>query len=139
MLNIKFYLDSKYDKNFYRPIHLVIRNKDKQIKVAIGEKIKKKDWNAKNQTAKTSHYNHKFLNNYIKFLKEEVENYCSNSLRSAMTDRKIKEKISSLVNSHKANSDTIIMAEDATSWGKQKVTFIDLFAGAGGFVKVFCQ
>lgn len=42
MINVKFYLD-KADKNRLFPIHLVIRKKDAQIKVATGEKIKKKD------------------------------------------------------------------------------------------------
>jgi len=51
MINVKFYLD-KADKNKLFPIHLVIRQKESQIKVAIGEKIHKKDWDAKNSRIK---------------------------------------------------------------------------------------
>jgi DNA (cytosine-5)-methyltransferase 1 len=139
MFNIKFYLDSKFDKSFGRPIHLVIRKKGINIKVAIGEKIKLKDWNAKSQCAKTSHYNYKFLNNYLKFLKDETQNYFDKSSHSNFTDKKIKAKILSLVNSHKANSDTRIFSEDEQTLNKKKITFIDLFAGAGGFSEGFLQ
>jgi hypothetical protein len=43
MVSVKFYLD-KADKNKRSPIHLVLRQKEVQIKVATGEKICKKDW-----------------------------------------------------------------------------------------------
>ena len=51
MVNVKFYLD-KADKSKHFPIHLVIRQKDVQVKVATGEKVLKKDWDAKNQLVK---------------------------------------------------------------------------------------
>ena len=43
MINVKFYLD-KADKSKRFPIHLVIRQKDLQVKIATGEKILKKDF-----------------------------------------------------------------------------------------------
>ena len=60
MINVKFYLD-KADKSKSKrfPIHLVLRQKDLQIKVATGEKIMKKDWDSKNQLVKETEYSHK--------------------------------------------------------------------------------
>ena len=53
MINVKFYLD-KADKSKRFPIHLVIRQKDVQIKVSTGEKVFKKDWDNTNQVVKES-------------------------------------------------------------------------------------
>jgi DNA (cytosine-5)-methyltransferase 1 len=58
MINVKFYLD-KADKSKRFPIHLVIRQKDVQVKVATGLKILRKDWDNKNQSVKESDYNFK--------------------------------------------------------------------------------
>jgi hypothetical protein len=48
MINVKFYLD-KADKSTYYPIHLVLRQKGVNIKVATGEKVLKNDWDNVNQ------------------------------------------------------------------------------------------
>ena len=74
MINVKFYLD-KADKSKKYPIHLVLRQKDLQIKVATGEKIMKKDWDSKNQSVKNTEYGYKSINKFLSFLKQEVERY----------------------------------------------------------------
>ena len=53
MISVKYYLD-KADKNKLFPIHLVLRQKEVQVKVATGEKIKKKDWDNTLQSVKVS-------------------------------------------------------------------------------------
>ena len=58
MINVKYYLD-KADKSKKYPIHLVLRQKDVQIKVSTGEKIFKKDWDNTNQLVKETEYCHK--------------------------------------------------------------------------------
>lgn len=139
MINVKFYLD-KADKSKRFPIHLVIRQKDVQVKVATGEKIFKKDWDNKNQVVKDSEYTHKSINKFLSFLKQEVEKYFDAVPHSQFTDKKVKEKILSLVNSRKVNTDVKMVCEDATEYeGKTKITFVDLFAGAGGFSEGFLQ
>ncbi|OYU84443.1 MAG: DNA (cytosine-5-)-methyltransferase [Flavobacterium sp. BFFFF2] len=139
MINVKFYLD-KADKSKRFPIHLVLRQKDLQIKVATGEKILKKDWDSTNQLVKDSEYSHKSINKYLLFLKQEVEKYFEVELHSNFTDKKIKEKIASLVNSRKKNNDISIVSEPSPEYeNKDKVTFVDLFAGAGGFSEGFLQ
>ena len=139
MINVKFYLD-KADKSKKLPIHLVIRQKDVQVKVATGEKIFKNDWDNKNQVVKDSEYTHKSINKFLSFLKQEVEKYFDAVPNSQFTDKKVKEKILSLVNSRKVNTDVKIVCEDDTEYeGKTKITFVDLFAGAGGFSEGFLQ
>ncbi|MEO5775761.1 MAG: DNA cytosine methyltransferase [Flavobacterium sp.] len=139
MINVKFYLD-KADKSKKFPIHLVIRQKEIQVKVATGEKISKKDWDNKNQIVKDSEYCHKSINKFLSFLKQEVEKYFEAEPHSNFTDKKIKEKILSLVNSRKENTDVKIVNELPDTYDKnEKITFVDLFAGAGGFSEGFLQ
>jgi DNA (cytosine-5)-methyltransferase 1 len=139
MINVKFYLD-KADKSKRFPIHLVIRQKDVQVKVATGEKISKKDWDSKNQIVKESEYSHKSINKFLSFLKQEVEKYFEAVPHSHFTDKKVKDKILSLVNGRKVNTDIKIVCEDMAEYeGKTKTTFVDLFAGAGGFSEGFLQ
>ena len=139
MINVKFYLD-KEDKSNNFPIHLVIRKKEVQVKVATGEKIKKEDWDGKNQLVKMSDVNYKSINKFLAFLKQEVEKHFETEPHSHFTDKKIKEKILSLVNYRKENSDIRIVCEDEAKYeGKSKIAFIDLFAGAGGFSEGFLQ
>jgi DNA (cytosine-5)-methyltransferase 1 len=139
MINVKFYLD-KADKSKKFPIHLVLRQKDVQIKVATGEKIMKKDWDSKNQSVKETEYTHKSINKFLNFLKQEVEKYFETEPHSNFTDKKVKDKITSLVNSRKVNTDVSIVCEAPIAYNtKEKITFVDLFAGAGGFSEGFLQ
>src|SRR5690348_4776763 len=111
MMNVKFYLD-KADKNKLSPIHLVLRHKEAQVKVSIGEKIKKKDWNNALQTVKESCYNHKGINKFLAFLKQEVEKHLESTPPSQLTDKKIKKYISLLVNSRRTNTDVSMVCEN---------------------------
>ena len=139
MINVKFYLD-KADKNKFYPIHLVLRQKEAKVKVATGEKILKEDWDNATQSVKVSCYNHKWINKYLKFLKKEIEKHIDSVPHSLLTDKKIKEKILSLVNSRRINTDVKLVCDDQEYYkGKQKFTFLDLFAGAGGFSEGFLQ
>lgn len=139
MINVKFYLD-KADKNKLYPIHLVLRQKEAQVKVATGEKVKKKDWDNASQVVKETNYNYKGINKFLSFLRQEVEKHLETAPHSQLTDKKIKDKILSLVNSRRANTEVNMVCEDQAYYdGKQKVTFLDLFAGAGGFSEGFLQ
>lgn len=139
MVNVKFYLD-KADKSKHFPIHLVLRQKDIQVKVSTGEKVMKKDWDAKNQNVKEAEYTHKSINKFLTFLKQEVEKHFASAPHSQFTNVKVKEKILSLVHSRRQNTEVSLVCEEATEYEtKQKVTFLDLFAGAGGFSEGFLQ
>lgn len=139
MINVKFYLD-KADKSKRFPIHLVIRQKEISIKVSTGEKILKKDWDSTNQKVKESEYNHKSINKFLNFLKIEVEKYFETEPHSNFTELKVKDKISSLVSGRRENSGVFIVSEPPIEYErKRKITFVDLFAGAGGFSEGFLQ
>jgi DNA (cytosine-5)-methyltransferase 1 len=140
MINVKFYLD-KADKSKNYPIHLVLRQKEVQIKVATGEKIMKKDWDNVNQIVKETEYRYKSINKFLNFLKQEVEKYFETVPHSMFTEKNVKEKIQSLVTSRRENADINIVCEVAAEYGKdkEKITFVDLFAGAGGFSEGFLQ
>jgi DNA (cytosine-5)-methyltransferase 1 len=140
MVTINFYPDSKADKNRLCPIHLFIRQKDVQIKIATGEKINKKDWDNNNQLVKDSESRHKSLNKFFSFLKQETEKYLEETPYRQLTDKKLKEKIQSLINCRKDNAAVNIQYEEQGDYDKKdKITFIDLFAGAGGFSEGFLQ
>lgn len=139
MIKIKFYLD-KADKSERSPIHLVIRQKDVNIKVATGEKVMSKDWDANKQEVKNSEYANVYINKYLSFLKKEVETYINTATHTQLTDKKIKELIQSLVNQKKENLDIRIVNEEPAKYEKMdKITLVDLFAGAGGFSEGFLQ
>jgi len=139
MINVKFYLD-KADKSKNYPIHLVLRQKEVQIKVATGEKIMKKDWDNKNQTVKETEYRHKSINKFLNFLKQEVEKYFETAPHSMFTEKNVKEKIQLLVISRRENTDINIVGEEVSGYAnKEKIAFVDLFAGAGGFSEGFLQ
>jgi|SRR5579871_3110473 len=139
MINIKFYLD-KPDKNKFSPVHLVVRQKNIQIKISTGEKIKKNEWDTITQTVKQTCYNHRGINKFLFFLREELQKYLETALPSALTNKKIKQKILSLVNARRLNTTSNILCEDEEYYErKKKITFLDLFAGAGGFSEGFLQ
>lgn len=139
MIKVKFYLD-KADKSERSPIHLVIRQKDVHIKVATGEKVLTKDWDAKKQEVKISEYSHCHINKFLSFLKNEVEKYINTASHTQITDKKVKELIQTLVSKKKENTDVRILNEEPAKYEKmEKITLVDLFAGAGGFSEGFLQ
>ncbi|RYY90890.1 MAG: DNA cytosine methyltransferase [Chitinophagaceae bacterium] len=139
-MNINFYLDSNHDRNFEYPIHLRIKQKGAQVKASIGEKVKKKDWDTTKQVVKSSCYNHKYLNNYIEHLRQETQRFCDKTASAQLTDKNLKEKILEVVASYKkAFTDKQILCESEEYKTKERFTFIDLFAGAGGFSEGFLQ
>lgn len=139
MVNVRFYLDTP-DKSGFCPIHLRLKQKEIQVKVATGEKILRKDWDAKNQLVKETEHTHKSINKFLLFLKHEVEKHFEATPHNQFTDKKVKEKILSLVNSRKQNTDISIVCESPAEYEtKKKITFLDLFAGAGGFSEGFLQ
>ena len=139
MITVKFYLD-KADKSKRFPIHLVIRQKDIQVKVATGEKIKKVDWDNAKQLVKHTEYRHIGINKFLQFLKQEVEKEFNTSNNNQTTVKKIKDRITALINSRKENLGVSIVSEEAVVYNaKEHITFVDLFAGAGGFSEGFLQ
>lgn len=139
MIGVKYYLD-KADKSKRCPIHLVIRQKDVQIKVATGEKVYKKDWDNSNQLVLETEYTFKSINKFLCFLRQEVEKLFETTPHSQLTEKNVKEHILAFVASRNENTDVKIVCEPKDYYeGKNKISFVDLFAGAGGFSEGFLQ
>lgn len=140
MPSVKYYLD-KSTKSELSPIHLVLRQKKVQIKVATGISVKKADWNTEKQLIlEFKNYGYKGLNTFLNFLRNEIEKYINTSMPAELTDMRIKKRIKSLVDSRKDNSIlNVLCEEESYMQGKEKITFLDLFAGAGGFSEGFLQ
>ena len=137
--NVKFYLD-KADKSKFCPIHLVIRKRNAQVKVSTGEKVLRKNWDNGRQVVKESDDSYKSINKFLLFLKGEVEKCFEATPHTRLTDKKIKGLVTKLVKNRKENSEIKIVHESFDAYQKkQKITFIDLFAGAGGFSEGFLQ
>lgn len=137
MINVNFYLD-KADKSKLSPIHLVLVIKGNKVKVSTGQKVKSSDWDSVKKDVKETCYNYKFLKNYLSLLRKETEALLKST--PPLTVKKLKEKITAIVESHKSNTGINLACEDPEYYkGKEKVTFIDLFAGAGGFSEGFLQ
>ncbi|GHE49534.1 DNA cytosine methyltransferase [Sphingobacterium griseoflavum] len=139
MVSIKFYLD-KADKGKLCPIHLFIRQKDLQIKASTGEKVQKVDWDNKNQVVLHTEVSHASINKFLTFLKSEVNKYMESTPHAQLTDKRVKELLTQLIENRKQNTELKLMCEEPQKYqAMQKVAFIDLFAGAGGFSEGFLQ
>jgi len=138
-MNINFYLD-KPAKNKLCPIHLVVRQKDKQVKISTGQKVYKEDWDINKQQVLESLPDYIAINKFIGFLKNELGKYLESNPYGKYTEKQIKEKIQNLIQSRKENTEIHFLSDHEMYYERKKaITFIDLFAGAGGFSEGFLQ
>lgn len=137
MATINYYLD-KPNKKGLSPIHLRINCNGRQIKASTGSKVKIDGFNKETQLLKSTVDNYKEINHYLSYLKERADELLNNSYKKAITDKEIKNKLNFFINSYKENHNVNIVKEQLSLYGKP-YTFIDLFAGAGGFSEGLLQ
>jgi DNA (cytosine-5)-methyltransferase 1 len=137
MATINFYLD-KPDKKGLSPIHLRINCNRKQIKVATGEKVKPDQFDKEQQLLKDNSENYLAVNHYLTYLKDRADELLNQSYRKTYTNNEIKNKLNDIIQGYKAGTQVNIVKEQLALYGKS-FTFIDLFAGAGGFSEGFLQ
>lgn len=137
MATINFYLD-KPDKKGFAPIHLRINCNGEQIKIATGEKIRKEDFDKETQQIRKSADNFLEINHYLSYLKERADELLNRSYKRLYTDREIKDVLNGFVKGYKEDHHVNIVKEQLSIYGTP-FTFIDLFAGAGGFSEGFLQ
>ena len=137
MATINFYLD-KPDKKGLAPIHLRINCNGNQIKLATGQKIAPKDFDKKNQRAsrKTSEFAE--VNHYLDYLRVRADELLHHSHKRTFSQDEIKELLTQHIAGYKENHSVNIVKEQVSLYGKP-FTFVDLFAGAGGFSEGFLQ
>ncbi|MFH6603894.1 DNA cytosine methyltransferase [Maribacter algicola] len=137
MATINFYLDSTR-KSGYAPIDLRINCNSKRVKISTKEKIKPVDFDKENQLVKDTSERAIELNHYLSYLKDRAEELVNNSPKKKYTLEEIKCKLTDFVEAYKDGHDFNIVKEQVPLYGKA-FTFIDLFAGAGGFSEGFLQ
>lgn len=137
MATINYYLD-KVDKKGLSPIHLRINCNGKQIKISTGEKIASNDFDKEIQQAKNTSAKHIEINHYLSYLKNRADELLNKSYKKNYTNKEIKDALNVFVKSYKKDHSVTILREQLPLYGKP-FTFIDLFAGAGGFSEGFIQ
>lgn len=137
MATINFYLD-KPDKKGEAPIHLRINCKGNQVKLATGKKIDPEFFDKKKQRVISFYPEAVEINHYLSFLQERVNELFHSPNKKTFSPTEIKNILNDHISSYKANSKVNLVKEQLSLYGKA-FTFVDLFAGAGGFSEGFLQ
>lgn len=137
MATINFYLD-KPDKKGFAPIHLRINCSGTQIKLATGQKVEPQNFDKKKQRIKRVTDESYEVNHYLDFLHERADKLLHHSNKKLFSQEDIKDVLNQYIEAFKENNLVNIVKEQLTLYGKP-FTFIDLFAGAGGFSEGFLQ
>jgi DNA (cytosine-5)-methyltransferase 1 len=137
MATINFYLDTP-DRKGLAPIHLRINCKGNQIKLATGRKISPDQFDKKIQQSIGLSEESVEINHYLTFLKERADELLHHSNKRTFSQEMVKDILNQHIESYKENRAINIVKEQISLYGKP-FTFIDLFAGAGGFSEGFLQ
>lgn len=137
MATINFYLD-KSDKKGFAPIHLRINCNSEQVKLSTGEKIKPEDFDKETQLVKEKAERVTEINHYLAYLKGRADELFNNSYKKSYSNREVKLKLTDFVQAYKEGHNVNIVREQVSLYG-EPFTFVDLFAGAGGFSEGFIQ
>ncbi len=139
MLSVKFYLDSP-DRTDQYSIHFVLRDKSRQVKVSTGEKVQRDQWDTESQSVKESEPRHRSINHFLGTLRHVVERHIAAHPSKQVIGPRLKAELQALVDARKSNASAGIQPDQSEYMvGKEPVTFVDLFAGAGGFSEGFLQ
>lgn len=136
MATTNFYLD-KQDKKGKTPIHLRINNHGAQVKISTGLKINPKKFDKEEQLMHKNAKGATSINHLLKQLKDRANELINNPRKKRYTIPEIKDNLQHIINSYKAGKEIHIVKEPNNK--SRAITFIDLFAGAGGFSEGFLQ
>ncbi|MEX2410035.1 MAG: DNA cytosine methyltransferase [Candidatus Paceibacterota bacterium] len=137
MATINYYLD-KEDKNGCSRIYLRIQSKGDQIKVSTGAKVPVKDFDKNSQRVYESFRKHEETNYYLDYLEKRAEELINNETDKVASKAVIKSELKKHITAYKDLNNFHFTKEQLDIYGKS-YTFIDLFAGAGGFSEGFLQ
>ncbi|WBL22315.1 DNA cytosine methyltransferase [Zunongwangia sp. HRR-M8] len=138
MATVNFYLD-KADKKNLSPIYLRINCNNRQIKVSVGQKVSKEDFDKDKQLVKKCNKNFEKINYYLGYLRLRVNDLFDNSQKKKYTDTEIKKFLQDIIKNYKDDKNLSIVEPSFKQGVETPVTFVDLFAGAGGFSEGFLQ
>ncbi len=137
MATINFYLD-KPDKKGFAPIHLRINCNGSQIKLSTGQKIALKNFDKTKQKAIGFSDESHEINHYLDFLRERADELLHHSNKKTFVQEEVKNILNEHIENYKESNHVNIVKEQVSLYGKP-FTFVDLFAGAGGFSEGFLQ
>lgn len=137
MATINLYLDTP-DRKGYSPIHLRINNGGNQVKVSTGEKVRPEFFDKTTQTISDEVENSSAVNYYLNFLKDRAEELFSNTIKKTYTNKEIKDILHKHIEVYKEDNTVNLVKEQVPIYGKE-FTFVDFFAGAGGFSEGLLQ
>ncbi|KEZ94455.1 DNA (cytosine-5-)-methyltransferase [Nonlabens ulvanivorans] len=137
MATINFYLD-KPDKKGFAPIHLRINCSGSQVKISTGQKIEPKNFNKSKQKATGLSVESHEINHYLDFLRERADELLHHSNKKTFVQDEVKSVLNEHIKNYKESNNVNIVKEQVSLYGKP-FTFVDLFAGAGGFSEGFLQ
>ena len=137
MPSINFYLD-KPDKKGFAPIHLRINCNGSQVKISTGQKIEPKNFNKSKQKVIELDEGSNEINHYLDFLRERTDELLNHSTKKIFNQKEIKNILNEHIENYKETRNVNII-KDRTSVNGKPFTFVDLFAGAGGFSEGFLQ
>lgn len=137
MATINFYLD-KPDRKGFAPIHLRINCNGSQIKVSTGKKIEPKNFNKSQQRVIGLSEESNEINHYLDFLRERADELLHHSNKKTFIQEEVKNILNEHIENYKESNNVNIIKEQVSLYGKP-FTFVDLFAGAGGFSEGFLQ
>jgi len=137
MATINFYLD-KPGKKGAAPIHLRINCNGEQVKVATGEKVEPEYFEKETQRLRAKATNRAAVNHYLDFLAVRAHEMFNATYKRTYTNKQIKDRLLDLIESYRSDNTVRIVKEQVPLYGKG-FTFVDLFAGAGGFSEGFLQ
>lgn len=137
MATINFYLD-KTDRKGFAPIHLRINCNGSQVKLATGQKVSPELFDKVKQRAVGESMESLEINHYLNFLQERADELLHQSNKKKYSHDEVKSVLSEHISNYKASNQVNIVKEQVSLYGKS-FTFVDLFAGAGGFSEGFLQ
>lgn len=137
MVSINYYLDTP-DKKGFAPVHLKIICNGAHIKISPKIKVKPENFDKTLQEVKGFDKNSLEINHYLNFLKKRADELLNHSYKKTYTERDIKNLLNEHITGYKENHNVNILREQLSLYGKP-FTFVDLFAGAGGFSEGFLQ
>ncbi|MEX0662696.1 MAG: DNA cytosine methyltransferase [Balneolaceae bacterium] len=137
MATINYYLD-KEDKNGCSRIYLRVHSKGEQIKVSTGAKVPVKDFDKECQRVGKSNGQNESINHYLDYLNDRAGELINESPQKKITKDEIRESLKQFITAYKKDNDFSISKTQLNMYGTP-FTFLDLFAGAGGFSEGLLQ
>lgn len=137
MASINFYLD-KSDKKGLSPIHLRINCNNEQVKLSVGIKVQPHLFDKKTQQLIGDSKDVTATNHFLDYLKERADELLNDSSKKTYTIDEVKDRLHGFIEGYKEDTKVNLVKDQLALYGKE-FTFIDLFAGAGGFSEGFLQ